>query len=142
MAKTTCICGHSYGRHETATHGYAHCMGTVKGEPCPCIGYRAKSLVKKQKYAKELGLHAHPEISVKKNTSRGFGMYDFTDRYEQKCTLQKSSLATEDCIWLGVNNSGPQMGNKDIDHGRMHLSQEQVEALLPILKKFVKTGDI
>lgn len=35
-------------------------------------------------------------------TSRGFGVYaDFTDRYGNNFTVQQSSLATEDCVWVG-----------------------------------------
>lgn len=63
-------------------------------------------------------------------TQRGFKFYQFHDRYDLLCSLQKSSLATEDAIWLGTNDN------------RMHLTQEQVKQLLPILRKFVRTGRI
>jgi hypothetical protein len=63
-------------------------------------------------------------------TERGFDIIEFLDRYGVECSLQKSSLATEDCIWLGVNES------------RMHLTQGQVKALLPYLQRFVDTGEI
>jgi hypothetical protein len=89
-------------------------------------------------------------------TARGFGIFSFIDRYNSKCSLQKSSLATEDCIWLGVDDANPQLF---VPNGqpswskykipddvhlttRMHLTIEQVKELLPILKKFVKTGEI
>lgn len=36
-------------------------------------------------------------------TSRGFDILDFTDTGGHKCSLQKSSLATEDCVWLGMS---------------------------------------
>jgi hypothetical protein len=63
-------------------------------------------------------------------TERGFDIIEFLDRYGNGCSLQKSSLATEDCIWLGVNES------------RMHLTQGQVKALLPYLQRFVDTGEL
>lgn len=63
-------------------------------------------------------------------TERGFLRAEFTDRYDAKCSIQKSSLAFEDCIWLGVN-----------EH-RMHLTQEQAAALIPHLRRFVKTGEL
>jgi hypothetical protein len=63
-------------------------------------------------------------------TQRGFLRAEFTDRYGEKCSIQKSSLAFEDCIWLGVN-----------EH-RMHLTQEQAKALIPHLHHFVKTGEL
>ena len=64
-------------------------------------------------------------------TPRSFVRIDFVDRYDNNCSIQKSSLATEDAIWLGVN-----------EH-RMHLTQPFVrEHLLPILEIFARTGDI
>lgn len=74
--------------------------------------------------------------------------------------FQKSSIATEDCIWLGAREIGlkrfvPYAGGwSDVDlehdpHGithvannRMHLSREQVAGLLPVLKRFAETGEI
>ena len=87
-------------------------------------------------------------------TNRGFDLLSFTDRYEDKCSLQKSSLAFEDCIWLGINDIEPMhlvQGEgwmpfpipEDVRiNGRMHLTQEQVRKLLPYLQKFVETGEI
>lgn len=42
-------------------------------------------------------------------TKRGFNISEFTDRYGAKCSLQKSSLATEECIWLGITNPNPRI---------------------------------
>lgn len=102
-------------------------------------------------------------------TQRGFKTGSFVDRYGSKCSIQKSSLATEDAIWLGVDDANPQiMCSKAIEMGlrerthteadngwtkfyvpsdvqfstRMHLTQKQVKELLPILQKFVETGEI
>jgi hypothetical protein len=68
-------------------------------------------------------------IEIKK-TERGFKKGDFTDAYGEKCSIQESSLAEEDCVWLGINNS------------RMHLTKSQVKELLPLLKHFAKTGEL
>lgn len=79
-----------------------------------------------------------------KKTKRGFPLIEFEDRYKQKCSLQKSSLATEDAIWLGVDIGIPvELGGKgeEID-GRMHLTRKQVKELLPHLQSFVETGSI
>lgn len=102
-------------------------------------------------------------------TSRGFGIVEFTDFYGESCSIQKSSLADADCIWFGIDNAKPQimardairLGLKPVEGGekdngwvpfeipkevllstRMHLSREQVKALLPLLKQFVKTGEL
>ena len=92
-------------------------------------------------------------------THRGFTLYKFTDRYGAECSVQKSSLATEECIWLGVDDAKPQIMASKTKRGgtgwvpfyvpedvllttRMHLSQKQVKQLIPILQDFVKTGEI
>lgn len=63
-------------------------------------------------------------------TSRGFAILQFTDEYGLECSLQKSSLADKDCIWLGdVRN-------------RMHLTQDMVRDLLPYLMQFAETGEL
>jgi hypothetical protein len=92
-----------------------------------------------------------------KKTNRGFEYTKFVDLYGFKCSLQKSSLATEDAIWFGVDDTKPQILRKDgkgwqpielptdgevLISGRMHLSQEQVKQLLPYLKNFVDTGEL
>jgi len=90
----------------------------------------------------------------KTKTQRGFYSIEFQDRYNAKCSIQKSSLATEDAIWFGVDDADP----KILKHGsgwqpfeihkevlfttRMHLTQKQVKKLLPILQKFADTGEL
>lgn len=74
-------------------------------------------------------------------TIRGFTSIKFKDLYNQDCSLQKSSIATTDAIWLGVTNTGDLLGNKDVNN-RMHLDQNQVKKLLPYLIKFVETGEL
>jgi hypothetical protein len=97
---------------------------------------------------------------VDRPTSRGFSRYEFADGNGVMCSLQQSSAAERAMIWLGCNKIGlkrfsPGKGWEDIetpDEGpdgighvantRMHLTQEQVAALLPILQRFVDTGEI
>ena len=92
-------------------------------------------------------------------THRGFDIIEFEDRYEAKCSLQKSSLVTEDAIWLGVVKAKPKiLASKVMEGGTgwvdyplpedvsistsMHLTREQVKELLPHLELFVNTGEI
>lgn len=102
-------------------------------------------------------------------TNRGFSLIEFKDRNNHKCTLQKSSIANEDCIWLGVDEpviqefypypreteeSYFEVTLEDLQtlkkrpqntihaFSRMHLTREQVKELLPLLQKFVKTGEL
>lgn len=104
-------------------------------------------------------------------TSRGFSLIKFTDLNREKCSLQKSSVATDDCIWIGIDKSSVVINKWEADligieydatvhdggpnswvnyklpetaliSSRMHLNKEQVSELLPYLKRFVYTGEI
>ena len=94
-------------------------------------------------------------------TGRGFKFFEFDDANGIKCSLQQSSAIHEDekgnwdnLIWLGCDDANPRqlipgqswqpilMPKEYIADTRMHLTREQVKELLPILKKFVKTGEI
>lgn len=100
-----------------------------------------------------------------KHTVRGFAYYEFQDRYGDKCSLQKSSLATEDAIWFGIDDPSPKVMARDaailgvsvnetegwvpyplpeqvLITTRMHLTRKQVKKLLPILQHFVDTGKV
>lgn len=104
------------------------------------------------------------------HTTRRFPLVEFKDLYGAKCSIQLSSLATDNAIWIGVDeadpkimardanklglyhllNEGPERLNGWVDYPlheevllttRMHLNQEQVKALLPILKYFAEHGE-
>lgn len=98
-------------------------------------------------------------------THRGFDLYQSVDRNGIEYTIQKSSLATDNYIWLGIDDINPQILATDaykfgidttkttgwIDYpipnevlmsSRMHLSRDDVRKMLPILNKFVETGNI
>lgn len=94
-----------------------------------------------------------PKVKIRA-TKRGFDRGEFFDQMGEACSIQESSLATDSCIWLGINEVVPQVfvpgdGWKPVElpthgevlkSGRMHLTQKQVAALLPLLQKFVETG--
>lgn len=99
-------------------------------------------------------------------TGRGFLRAEFTDRYDVKCSIQASSLATEAAIWLGVNEPEPKIMVSDAarlglpTHGkingwtefemprqvlcntRMHLTREMAGELAKVLKHFADTGEL
>lgn len=91
------------------------------------------------------------------------------DLYRSPCSIQESSLADDHAIWLGIDEADPKImardavtiGRKDLlNEGperlngwvsypipyqvqlttRMHLNQEQVAALIPLLQYFVEHG--
>lgn len=98
-------------------------------------------------------------------TCRGFSLVEFTDHYGVKCSVQKSSLATDDAIWFGCDDANPLVmashaGANGVHteetcgwvpypvpdcvmlNTRMHLTRNQVADLLPILKHFAETGEL
>lgn len=92
------------------------------------------------------------ELAVEQ-TGRGFDIIRFTDAQGVSCSLQKSSIATEDAVWFGCNNADPHTIENGVKkpiimpHGyvgsdRMHLNVEQVEEFLGLLIDFAQTGKI
>lgn len=80
-------------------------------------------------------------IKLAPANDRGFLKGEFTDRYGEKCSIQKSSLATEDCIWLGQDK--PTVDQNGTFCGcRMHLTQQMAMDLIPLLQHFVETGEL
>lgn len=85
-----------------------------------------------------------------KNTPRGFLRAEFLDLYGMKSSIQKSSLATDDAIWLGSEEATHSVMGKIVDlkqegydcSARMHLNRKQVKELIPVLEYFVRTGDL
>lgn len=76
---------------------------------------------------------------IKGTTPRGFQIWTFKDFYGQKCSIQESSLASENALWIGVDNTGPNIEgpsgftNEDVNF-RMHLTYDQVNHLIENLK--------
>lgn len=98
-------------------------------------------------------------------TERGFAVGKFEDLYGTKCSIQASSLASQGAIWFGVDDAQPMvMASQAASVGvvteessgwvpyhipkevllntRMHLSREQVAAMLPMLQRFAATGEL
>jgi hypothetical protein len=70
-------------------------------------------------------------------TPRGFQRGAFTDINGEACSIQESSIATIDAIWLGMN-AGTHVGGECL--ARMHLSRTMAAELIPLLIAFVETG--
>jgi hypothetical protein len=73
-------------------------------------------------------------------TERGFIIGSFIDQMGQPCSIQESSAATEQCIWLGLLKG--MHTEKGECYARMHLTQEQAGQLIPLLQHFVETGSL
>lgn len=81
-------------------------------------------------------------------TERGFLRGEFRDLNGDRCSIQKSSAGSQPALWLGcdegldVNDRPPWPGKKRELLARMHLSQDMVKALLPLLQHFAETGEL
>lgn len=69
---------------------------------------------------------------------RGFRGANFRDSYGQLCCIAESSSTLERAIWVGVK---PQVNTTGVSQvTAMHLTQDTVKELLPILEHFAETG--
>lgn len=76
-------------------------------------------------------------------TSRHFGRIDFKDANGEPCNIQKSSLATEDAIWLGLNQPKVIAAvDGYVRTSRMHLTLDDARRLIGVLQVFVATGEL
>lgn len=81
-------------------------------------------------------------IDVAPANDHGFLNGKFKDRYDVPCSIQKSSLAFEDCIWLGADEVTVDHVTGKTFNTRMHLTQDMVRDLLPLLHRFADTGEL
>lgn len=68
-----------------------------------------------------------PEL---KHTPRGFGYFEMKDSYNEIFTIQMSSAASQEKIWMGIGDN------------RAHLTRDMVRSIIPILQQFADTGVI
>ena len=80
----------------------------------------------------------------KSKTKRGFRIYTFKDFYGEECSLQKSSMATQPQVWLGLHakeikihqHTGESLGM------RMLIDRKLAKELAVKLLIFSETGEI
>jgi len=74
-------------------------------------------------------------------TGRGFRRADFKDANGEECSIQKSSSACADLLWLGQNNGShhPVTGSC---LARMHLTREMARRLAVMLGYFADNGEL
>jgi hypothetical protein len=83
-------------------------------------------------------------------TKRYFEFIAFDDRYDTPCSLQQSSIFSDEyidkpgatAVWLGVDRQISQHdGMFDAaNQTRMHLDRKQVQALIAVLETWLKCG--
>ena len=82
-----------------------------------------------------------------KKTARGFQIIDFEDRYRVPCSLQQSSIFSDEnannpgatAVWLGVDRRTEQPD--PANPTRMHLDRNQVQSLIAVLEMWLQTGE-
>jgi hypothetical protein len=74
-----------------------------------------------------------------KLTEQGFRRAEFRDVEENECFIQEG---TAEKIWLGMEQDTYDDNTNFKRVAVMHLTREQVEALLPALKYFVEHGKL
>lgn len=129
---------------------------TVRKKTCPGPVFLCSFAIPHRSHSEPCGnawrLRALPEFKL---TDRGFGILNFEDFNGHGCSLQESSsLASDYCIWLGIDDPAPQrlvpnegwqefpIPDDVLVHTRMHLSRAQVVELLPTLQHFAETGEL
>ena len=70
---------------------------------------------------------------------RGLTLAKFIDSYGVKCSLQDSSSAEDDYVWLGCDEGTHHHLTLECS-ARMHLNREQAGELAKHLKRFARTG--
>lgn len=90
--------------------------------------------------------------------ARGFKVIEFKDIYENELSIQESPN-DKNSLLLNINDNNPSIMKSDpidnteewIDYSipedtyvniRIHLSKEQIKELIPILQRFVDTGEL
>lgn len=76
---------------------------------------------------------------------RGFELIEFTDLYGYACSLQQSSMAKHEppgcsAVWLGCDDNHVHSMTGETLSPRMHLSVEQVKALVSHLQLWLDNG--
>lgn len=71
-------------------------------------------------------------------TERGFRRADFEDQNGKACSIQESSVATDDLLWLGCDEG--LHGAEGHCLARMHLSRSEAGALASMLRHFELHG--
>lgn len=100
-------------------------------------------------------------------TQRGFGKVKFKDGYGNECSIQQSSSAMDDYLWIGTDNAKGTAVVMAVDaercgvhtdqrygwvpfpipepvliHDRMHLNRKDVRKLVKRLNLWLRTGEL
>jgi hypothetical protein len=77
-----------------------------------------------------------------KKTDRGFLRGEFTDLYGEECSIQESSLADREAIWLGREHEAIHHAAEQAPGSRMHLDRKMARKLGVMLTRFADAGKL
>lgn len=70
---------------------------------------------------------------------RGLLGATFRDLNGRECSIQESSVATQPCLWIGVDRKPETV----VEGGcRMHIGRQMAAALVDVLRRFAETGEL
>lgn len=75
-------------------------------------------------------------------TGRGFRRGDFKDHNDAPCSIQESSIADEDGIWLGLEHEQKHPTTGEPMGARMHLDRTAAANIVMHLQRFIETGNL
>jgi hypothetical protein len=79
----------------------------------------------------------------KYETKRGFIIYKFKDKYDSNCSLQQSSIADYEAVWLGSDEDQKKHSvTGELLTTRMHLDRKLARQIGLKLITFSETGEI
>jgi hypothetical protein len=81
------------------------------------------------------------KLEIAPANDRGFLRADFKDYNGNVCSIQESSLATEYCLWLGLNEGTHHHVTGDC-LARMHLTRDMAREIGNALLRFAETGEL
>lgn len=79
-------------------------------------------------------------VGRKKKTQRGFGLMEFKDINGDQCSIQESSVATKNCLWLGCDHETVHPVTGERCGARMHLDVKLAKQIINTLQKWVDSG--
>lgn len=74
--------------------------------------------------------------------SRGFQLIEFKDLCGEACSIQQSSLADKDALWIGAEHETIHAVTGEKCGARMHVDRRLAKQLITILQKWIKTGNL
>lgn len=79
----------------------------------------------------------------KSHTTRGFDLYTFQDSYKKDCSLQMSSIADYEAVWLGRDGDQEKHSiTGELLSTRMHIDRKTARRLGLKLIAFAETGEL